>query len=109
MVPSFLEALGPQEIRKKSSARKDTGSQEVKMRDLCGFVPGQIYGVTERGNNGQWVFEDEEDFLKALSLMDCNSEIHEVKVHGYYLMHNHGHWMFEASTEESTLPAEGLH
>jgi len=47
------------------------------------------------------VFKDEEDFLKALSLMDRYSEIHAVKVHGYSLMHNHGHWMFEASTEES--------
>ena len=33
--------------------------------------------------------------------MDRYSEIHAVKVHGYSLMHNHGHWMFEASTEES--------
>ena len=47
------------------------------------------------------MFKDEEDFLKALSLMDRYSEIHAVKVHGYSLMHNHGHWMFEASTEES--------
>jgi len=29
------------------------------------------------------------------------SEIHAVKVHGYSFMNNHGHWMFEASTEES--------
>jgi len=48
-----------------------------------------FYGVTQRGNNSQWVFKDEEDFLKALSLMDRYSEIHEVKVHGYSLMHNH--------------------
>jgi len=47
------------------------------------------------------VFKDEGDFLKALSSMDRYSEIHEVEVHGYCLMHNHGHWMFEASTEES--------
>jgi len=39
------------------------------MLDLRDFVPGQFYAVTQRGNNGQWVFKDEEDFLKALSMM----------------------------------------
>jgi len=39
------------------------------MLDLRDFVPGQFYAVTRRGNNGQWVFKDEEDFLKALSMM----------------------------------------
>jgi len=63
---------------------------EEAMRDLRDFVPGQIYGVIQRGNKGQWVFKDEEDFLKALSLMDRDSDIHEVKVHGYCLMPNHG-------------------
>jgi len=78
------------------------------MRDLRDFVPGQIYGVTQSGNNGQWVFKDEEDFLKALSLIDRYSEIHAVKVQGYSLMNNHGHWMFEASTEESISDAPEL-
>jgi len=54
------------------------------------------------------VFKDEEDFLKALSLIDRYSEIHAVKVHGYSLMNNHGHWMFEASTEESISDAPKL-
>ena len=57
--------------------------------------------MTRRGNNGQGVFKDEEDFLKALYLMVRYSEIHAEKVCGYCLMYNHGHWMFEASTEES--------
>ena len=54
------------------------------------------------------MFKDEEDFLKALSLIDRYSEIHAVKVQGYSLMNNHGHWMFEASTEESISDAPEL-
>jgi len=50
---------------------------------------------------GNGCLRDKEDFLNALSLMDRYSEIHAMKVHGYCVMRNHGHWMFEASTEES--------
>ena len=33
------------------------------------FRPRQVYGVTQRGNRGQWVYVDAADFAKALALM----------------------------------------
>ena len=71
------------------------------MRALRDFRPGQIYGVTQRGNRGQWVYADAEDFAEALRLMAKYARRYGVRIHGWALMHNHGHWMFEASSEES--------
>jgi putative transposase len=71
------------------------------MRPNRDFRPGQLYAVTQRGNQGQWMYLDEDDFLEALRLMRHYAAVHEVKIHGWCLMHNHGHWIFEASTAES--------
>ena len=43
---------------------------EDTMRAIRDFRPQQLYGVTQRGNRGHWVYRDTEDFLKALSLVD---------------------------------------
>ena len=71
------------------------------MRELRDFRPQQLYGVTQRGNRGQWVYRDTEDFLESMRLMDRASRRYEVRIHGWCLMHNHGHWIFEASSAES--------
>ncbi|MBY0505572.1 MAG: transposase [Bryobacteraceae bacterium] len=71
------------------------------MRDLRDFQPQHLYGVTQRGNQGKWVYRDDDDFRKALELMRRYARRYEVRIHGYCLMHNHGHWIFEASTEDS--------
>ena len=71
------------------------------MRAARDFRPQQLYGVTQRGNGGQWVYREREDFLEALRLMDRATRKYEVRIHGWGLMHNHGHWIFEASTPES--------
>ena len=65
------------------------------------FRRGRLYGVTQRGNNGQWIYIDKQDFLWALALMRKYAVRYAVLVHGWCLMHNHGHWIFEASDEES--------
>ena len=65
------------------------------------FRRGQLYGVTQRGNNGQWVYVDDEDFRKAMDLMRKYAQRHEVLIHGWSLLNSHGHWIFEASGEES--------
>ena len=65
------------------------------------FRPQQVYGVTQRGNRGQWVYVDAEDFAKAVELMRRYAPRHGVKVHVWCLVHNHGHWVFEASSKES--------
>ncbi len=65
------------------------------------FRPKQIYGVTQRGNRGQWVHVDRDDFQEAMRLMGKYARVHGVRIHCFSLMHNHSHWMFEASSEES--------
>jgi REP element-mobilizing transposase RayT len=65
------------------------------------YRPGHLYAVTQRGNHAQWVYRDEADFQKCISLMRRYSRMHHVKIHGYCLLHNHGHWLLEASTPDS--------
>jgi REP element-mobilizing transposase RayT len=65
------------------------------------YRPQQLYAVTQRGNQGQWVYRDTEDFETALTLMRRYSVMHDVAIHGYCLLHNHGHWILEASTQKS--------
>ena len=71
------------------------------MRHKRDYRPQQLYAVTQRGNNGQWVYRDTQDFEKALELMLRYAPRHLVAIHGYCLMHNHGHWIFEAGTTKS--------
>jgi REP element-mobilizing transposase RayT len=65
------------------------------------YGPQQLYAVTQRGNGGQWVYRDPEDFEHALALMRRYSKMHDVAIHGYCLLHNHAHWILEASTPDS--------
>jgi len=71
------------------------------MRRRRDIRPQQVYGVTQRGNQGQWVSLGRQDFRKWIDIMRKCARRYEVRVHGYCLMHDHGHWMFEASTAES--------
>ena len=65
------------------------------------YRPQQLYAVTQRGNQGQWMYLDTEDFERALTLMRHFSRRHQVAILGYCLLHNHGHWLVEASTPDS--------
>ena len=71
------------------------------MRPRRDIRPLQLYAITQRGNQGQWVYRDDQDFGKALELMGRHAKVHGVMIHGWCLLHNHGHWVFEASTKES--------
>ncbi len=71
------------------------------MRPVRDFRPQQLYGVTQRGNQGQWVYRDDQDFQQALDLMGKSAARYGVNIHGWCLMHNHGHFIFEASSEDS--------
>ena len=59
------------------------------MRQIRDFRPQQLYGVTQRGNQGQWVYRDDQDFRKALDLMGRYAARYGVNIHGWCLMHNH--------------------
>ncbi len=71
------------------------------MRKPRDFRPQQLYAITQRGNGGQWIHRDPEDFEQALTYMRKYTALHGVRIHGFSLMHNHSHWIFEASTPES--------
>ena len=71
------------------------------MRPARDFRPGRMYGVTQRGNRGQWVHADRDDFLEAIWLMRKYTVVYGVRIHAFTLMHNHSHWIFESSSEES--------
>ena len=57
-----------------------------------------------RGNQGQWVYRDAEDFTKALDLIRKYATLHQVAVHGWCLLHNHGHWIFEVTSAVRQSP-----
>ena len=42
-----------------------------------------------------------EDFEQALTYVRKYTTLHGVKIHGWCLLHNYGHWIFEASTSDS--------
>jgi hypothetical protein len=41
------------------------------------YRPQQVYAVTQRGNGGQWVYRDPEDFEYALALMRKYAQMHK--------------------------------
>jgi putative transposase len=47
------------------------------------------------------IYRDDRDFAHALELMRKYAARYGVRIHGWCLMHNHGHWIFEASSAES--------
>ena len=53
------------------------------MRSIRDFRPQQLYGVTQRGNQGQWVYRDDQDFRKALDLMARYAARYGVNIHGW--------------------------
>ncbi|MBY0505912.1 MAG: transposase [Bryobacteraceae bacterium] len=71
------------------------------MRKPHDFRPEQLYAITQRGNGGQWIHLDDEDFTQAIFFMRKYAALHEVRIHGWCLMHNHGHWILEASKPKS--------
>jgi REP-associated tyrosine transposase len=58
--------------------------------------------VISRGNNREWVFNDDEDFGKYLELCRRYKEKYGVKVYSWAMMNNHVHLLLE-TTEGSSL------
>ncbi len=52
------------------------------MRPVRDFRPQQLYGLTQRGNQGQWVYRDDQDFRKGLDLMPHYAARNGVNIHG---------------------------
>ena len=63
------------------------------------IVPNEAHHVIQQGNDGQYIFRDNEDHQRFLIwLKDCMRE-HKVAVHAYVLMPNHFHLLVTPSDE----------
>lgn len=70
-------------------------------------IPGVAHHLTQRGNNGQLTFFDDEDRLKYLELLRYYSTLHHLRILGYCLMTNHIHIVAVPRQEESLAGAIG--
>lgn len=62
---------------------------------------GSPHHITQRGNNKQEVFMDDEDRTKYLSLMDKYANKNELSILAYCLMNNHVHFVAIPNKEDS--------
>lgn len=67
---------------------------------------GYPYHVMLRGNGGQLIFCDNEDRIRFCLLMQYAIERHNITVHGFCLMDNHVHLLFEPTTKGLSM---GVH
>ena len=74
-------------------------------RPLRVEFPGAIYHLTNRGNAGQTIFEDDVDRIAFLSVLGDVVDRMGWLCHAYCLMENHYHLM--AETSEANL-SEGM-
>ncbi|MBR3810090.1 MAG: transposase [Clostridia bacterium] len=58
-----------------------------------------IYHVMLRGINQQQIFEDEEDYLKFIQILETYQAISEYKIYAYCLMGNHIHLLIKVEKE----------
>ncbi len=63
------------------------------------FEPHLLYHVVQRGNKGQWVFLDDEDFAFSLALLRKKAPLYGVTIHDYCLTCSQGHWLLQAKTK----------
>jgi putative transposase len=64
-------------------------------------VPGMPHHVTQRGNFGLTVFDDDEDRLRYLKWLGDYAETHGVRVWAYCLMGNHVHYVVVPEKDDS--------
>ncbi len=64
-------------------------------------IPGVAHHLTQRGNNKQDVFVDNEDREKYLDLLHCHSKLFRTRIVAYCIMSNHLHLVAIPHTETS--------
>ncbi|SNS31210.1 Transposase IS200 like [Anaerovirgula multivorans] len=55
----------------------------------------RIYHIMARENNRQNIFEDDEDCMKFIEIIQQSKEKSGIKLYGYCLMGNHVHLLLE--------------
>ena len=62
-----------------------------------------VYHVMTRGNNRQRVFDDDEDFLRYLEILQQYRNTYRFQLYHYVLMSNHVHLVLQPSRDGGTL------
>ena len=62
--------------------------------------PGYIYHVTQRGNNRQYIFEKDEDYILYLKRIEEYRQKWDVDIFAYCIMGNHVHFILRPNTQE---------
>ena len=70
-------------------------------------APGLPHHVTQRGNFGQPVFDDDEDRHRYLGWLARYADRHGTRIWAYCLMTNHIHLMGKPALEDSLAQAIG--
>ena len=65
------------------------------------IFPGYLYHVTQRGNNKQRVFFENNDYILYLKRIEEYAKKCKVKVYAYCLMNNHVHFIVEPFAADS--------
>lgn len=64
-------------------------------------MDGGTYHVLTRGNNGQPIFHEDQDYRRYLDLLRSHVRQHEIKVYHFMLMPNHVHLIMEVPLAET--------
>lgn len=66
------------------------------------ILPGGVYQVVSRGNNQQFVFQENQDYQVFLIYLKDYLQVYGLKIYLYVLMANHFHLLLKVSSDEST-------
>lgn len=64
-------------------------------------VPGELFHVTQRGNYQQIIFEEDQERIGYLKLIDTYSQKYGLEVFSYCLMDNHVHFIVRPQTKQA--------
>ncbi|SNS31279.1 REP element-mobilizing transposase RayT [Anaerovirgula multivorans] len=67
-----------------------------------------IYHIMARGNNRQNIFEDDEDCMKFIEIIQQSKEKSGIKLYGYCLMGNHVHLLLCEGMESLSLTMQRI-
>ncbi|SNS17964.1 REP element-mobilizing transposase RayT [Anaerovirgula multivorans] len=67
-----------------------------------------IYHIIARGNNRQNIFEDDEDCIKFIEIIQQSKEKSGIELYGYCLMGNHVHLLLREGMESLSLTMQRI-
>jgi len=64
-------------------------------------LPGHLHHVTQRGNYRQNIFQDRQDYVYYLKLIDHYAKEYDNEIYAFCLMTNHVHFIIKPNQKES--------